>query len=311
MTVYTDGSGILGKIGASFVLPWESKGRYIGTAKEYTVYSAELCGIFEALRELSQSGFHQWPTIIHIFIDNQAAIQAVRDPASHVRSGQIIIEGIVQYLDLLRGKGVNTVLHWIPAHEGFPGNEKADLEAKKATGWCLQNGKELDTPYISHRAYHSGYQLTAKVKRAIKQHFQEEWSSRWGGTERGVDLRRICPTPTKEVLSIHQGALRWQSSIITQLRTGKIGLASFLYSRKVPGVRDGKCSLCKREDQTVGHVLLRCPAIQVQRNQMWKAIDKSDHWNRPSLPVLLTRYAKQAANFIQDTRLIRQYQSID
>ena len=150
-----------------------------------------------------------------------------------------------------------------------------------------------------------------KAKQAIKQHYQRQWQHKWSRTDHGADLRRICPTPTKEILTVHQGASRYQSSVITQLRIGKIGLASFLYSQKVPGIESGVCTLCKREDQIVGHVLLRYPALQGRRNQMWKAIDKSDHWNRPSLPLLLTWYAKQAAKFIQDTRLIRQYQPID
>ena len=309
-TVYTDGSGISGKIGASFVLPSGSEGRYLGTENEYTVYSAELCGIYEALRAISYTytGIpNQSSKVLHIFTDNQAAIQAVQDPASHIRSGQIIIKGIIQCLDFLRGKGTRVVVHWIPAHEGFPGNEQADQEAKKATGWRLQDGKEVDTSNTGPKAYHTGYQLTVKVKRAIKQYYLSQWQCQWSQADHGADLRRICPTPTKKILTVHRGASRWQSSLITQLRTGKIGLASFLHSQNVPGVRDGKCSLCKREDQTVGHVLLRCPAVQAQRNQMWRDINKLDHWNRPLLPVLLTRYAKQAAKFIQDTRLIRQY----
>ena len=147
--------------------------------------------------------------------------------------------------------------------------------------------------------------------RAIKQHYQRQWQCQWSQADHGADLRRIYSTPTKDILTAYQGVPRHQSSVITQLRTGKIGLASFLYSQKVPGMESGICLLYKKEDQTVGHVLLRCPVLQGQRNQMWKAIDKSDHWNRPSLPLLLTWYAKQAAKFIQNTRLVRQYQPID
>ena len=51
-TIYTDGSGISEKIGTSFVLSSESKSCYLRTEKKYTVYSAELCGICEALRAI-------------------------------------------------------------------------------------------------------------------------------------------------------------------------------------------------------------------------------------------------------------------
>ena len=214
-TVYTDGSSILGKIGASFVLPSGSEGRYLGTENEYTVYSAELCGIYEALRAISYTytGIpNQSSKVLHIFTDNQAAIQVVQDPASHIRSGQIIIKGIIQCLDFLREKGTRVVVHWIPAHEGFPGNEQADQEAKQATGWRLQDGIEVDTSNPGPKAYHTGYQLTVKVKRAIKQYYLSQWQCQWSQADHGADLRRICPTPTKKILTVHRGASRWQSS---------------------------------------------------------------------------------------------------
>ena len=305
-TCYTDGSGIAGKIGAACVLMSQSFGSYLGTDDDYTVYAAELTGIFEALSTI-YSRTNVGPQTWHIFTDNQAAIQTIKDPGSRVRSGQIIVQGIVQKLDALRWRGAKVIFYWIPAHEGFPGNEIADQEAKKATGWRLQDGKGVNTSDTAKEAYYSGLRLITKVRYAIKRHYQQDWAKQWAEAKHGSDLRRICSAPTKEVISIRQGATRVQSSLITQLRTGKIGLASFLFSRKVPGIESAQCPLCKREDQTVGHVLLRCPILQKRRNEMWKAIDKSDHWNRPSLEVLLTRYAKQAAKFIQDTRLLRQY----
>ena len=176
-TVYTDGSGISGKIRASFVLPSGSKDRYVGTEKKYTVYSAELCGICEALIAILNTFLdtpNQTPQVFYIFTDNQATIQTIQDPASHIRSGQIIIDGIVQCLNFLRVRGTRVIIHWIPAHEGFPGNEQADQEAKKAAGWRLQNGKEVDTPNIGPKAYHTGYQLAVKMKQAIKQHYQRQ-----------------------------------------------------------------------------------------------------------------------------------------
>ena len=92
-----------------------------------------------------------------MFTDNQAAIQAIQDPASHIWSGQIIINGIVQCLNFLRLRGTRVIINWVPAHEGFPGNEQADQEAKKATGWRLQNRKEVDIFNISPKAYHNRY----------------------------------------------------------------------------------------------------------------------------------------------------------
>ena len=305
-TCYTDGSGIAGRIGSACVLMSQSFGSYLGTDDDYTVYAAELMGIFEALNTMYYRTM-LGPLTYYVFTDNQATIQTIRDPGSRVRSGQFIVQGIIDSIDALRGKGIRVIFCWVPAHEGFPGNEAADEGAKKATGWRLQNGRGVMTADTAKKAYYAGYRLTSKVKYAIKQYYQQKWADQWREAKHGSELRRICPAPTKNNIHIHQKATRKQSSLIVQLRTGKIGLASFLYSRNVPGIDSAKCMLCKREDQTVGHVLLRCPVLQSQRNHMWKQIQKSDHWNRPLLEELLTRYAKQAANFIQDTRLLGQY----
>ena len=112
-TAYTDGSGISGKIRASFVLLLGSEGRYLETEEEYTVYSAELCGICETLRAIfyTTTITDQSPKIFHMFTDNQAAIQAVQDPASHIQSGQIILDRIVQCLDFLWGKEIQVIIH--------------------------------------------------------------------------------------------------------------------------------------------------------------------------------------------------------
>ena len=51
----------------------ESKDRYLETEKKYIVYSAELCGIYEALKAISnilQDSPHQILRIFYIFTDN-------------------------------------------------------------------------------------------------------------------------------------------------------------------------------------------------------------------------------------------------
>ena len=134
--VYTDGSGINKKIGTAAVHPAtiEVRRMYMGSSEWYTVYSAELYGIVIALEMVhTMGGLVKKDKKVIINTDNQASIQAIEDPRKH--SGQAFVIAIIQWISTLRGEGYTVELHWIPAHTGIDGNEMADREAKKATGW--------------------------------------------------------------------------------------------------------------------------------------------------------------------------------
>jgi len=58
-------------------------------------------------------------------------------------------------------------------------------------------------------------------------------------------------------LELRKGLNRSESSILTQLRTGNIGLNQYLAKRKVPGIFPRcKCGYLK---ETINHFLLFCP----------------------------------------------------
>lgn len=59
-----------------------------------------------------------------IYTDNQAAIRKIKDPNS--KSGQHLVQNIVTMIDGLQSAGVEIEIHWVPAHVGIAGNEKAD-----------------------------------------------------------------------------------------------------------------------------------------------------------------------------------------
>ncbi|KAL1995354.1 hypothetical protein VTN49DRAFT_1541 [Thermomyces lanuginosus] len=64
------------------------------------------------------------------------------------------------------------------------------------------------------------------------------------------------------------------SSILTQLRTGKIGLASFLHKADVPGSHTGICPHCEQGEETPRHVLIHRPRFQGDR----EALDTMGNW---------------------------------
>ena len=215
---YTDGSGINKEIGAASVSytmgsPWQI---FIGPDTWYTVYSAELHGIIQALTVASLNRPHPTGTVI-INTDNQSSIRAIGDPGK--RSGQIYVTHAVKMINALREQGISTELHWILAHVGIPGNEGADVEAKKATGWRTRlvhgniverNTDETAPPSIIQ------CRMIATVKTAIRKHAYQPWAKEWASETRGNALRRIQPTPSNRTMRLHARIKRAKTSLITQ-----------------------------------------------------------------------------------------------
>ena len=76
-------------------------------------------------------------------------------------------------------------------------------------------------------------------------------------------------------VQIHQNLSRAQSSIAIQIRSEHIGLNSYLYRRKVPGVDSPKCQ-CGYPTQNVRHMVMTCPQWARGRGDfLRKANDRS------------------------------------
>lgn len=150
-------------------------------------------------------------------------------------------------IDGLCATGVEIDLRWVPAHVGIPGNEKADIEAKKATGlkkMRKRNNKvvEADTKYTALPA-HGTKPLQKCVRTTLAKSALAEWRREWETETKGRHLRPLVNVPTRDILEIHKGLDKQLSSLVVQMRTGKIVLRKFLYERRVPGVED-KGSTC-------------------------------------------------------------------
>ena len=97
-----------------------------------------------------------------------------------------------------------------------------------------------------------------------------DWEKRWHAENRklgrivrpGTDPggRRVVPEdtpPTKQTLKLHEGLRKAESALLTQARTGRIGLAKFLYGRHVPGFTTATCQ-CRAGHETPRHMALYC-----------------------------------------------------
>lgn len=81
--MYTDGSGINEKVGASATAKTVSWNSFLGSTNLFTVYSGELYGILLGTGLASHVEYR--PGRVFTCVDNQASIRAIGNPSS--RSG--------------------------------------------------------------------------------------------------------------------------------------------------------------------------------------------------------------------------------
>jgi hypothetical protein len=101
----------------------------------------------------------------------------------------------------------------------------------------------------------------------------EDWKERWKRERDRKRVERIVrpktdpsssskaipkdTLPNEAVLKLHFRLRKAESSVLVQARTGRIGLAKFLYNRKVLGVLTAQCR-CRAREETPQYIALFC-----------------------------------------------------
>jgi len=68
----------------------------------------------------------------------------------------------------------------------------------------------------------------ASTQRALCIEAASAWKSEWAASTDGNSLRRLWKEPSKAPLQLYQGLQRAATSVLIQMQTGKIALASYL-----------------------------------------------------------------------------------
>lgn len=229
---------------------------HLGSVKNHTVYEGELVGMILAVELLRREAGRK--DSMALGVDNQAAILATQ--AFNSKPGHYLMDILHDDLRIVipefdRRK---LTIRWSPGHCGIPGNEAADVHAKRAARKETSDINQLPT---SLRLQNSPIPLP-RSKAAAKQQFdakvKNEAITVMKKSPRYERLRKIDPSvPSKHYANLTAKLSRRHSSLIFQFRTGHAPLNKHL--NRINRSTTPKCPRCDREE-TTHHFLIACPA---------------------------------------------------
>ncbi|GAA5900306.1 hypothetical protein JCM6882_002302 [Rhodosporidiobolus microsporus] len=301
IVLYSDGSGLEGRAGASAVWrkrreegeegegEWTFPARGMALGQYQSVYVAELVGVglaLSSLQSMLQARNDTSPLQAHLFLDNQSAASNSCSPfpssGQHLRLANLETYRHLKTVFL----HLHLTLHWVPGHADVAGNEAADKAAKTAALRPVdgeEGGQDGDSDDGVDEV--SGAELP-KSRSALRAAFDEGLPERWNALWQakgvpGAALRRVDHhRPSPHILRLHQHLPRPVSSLLTQLRNSHSHLLADRFRARVAS--SDRCDCGGAE--TVAHFLLSCPLHATHRRELAKAV--GPHYR--NLPLLLT-----------------------
>lgn len=199
-----------------------------------TVFQAELMAINKALEWTVQYRSHDQ---VHLYSDSMSVLEALTDPTN--RDPTIIKTKSLYHKSLSDNKV--TKLHWVKAHVGIEGNERADEAAKEATRQNIYHWEILKS--------------ISRVKYVLKAHSLFEWQVRWTESEKGRITNEYFPRISLKRLV--QGR-------VAHLATGHGRFMAHFNRINLFG--DGKCTCGAIGSGS--HYIETCPKTKLWRDKM-------------------------------------------
>ena len=129
----------------------------------------------------------------------------------------------------------------------------------------------------------------ASSKKKLQKLFTKEWEDQWEEKKRRSypGWQTFCQKPHKNNLKLYKELRKAEASLLLQIRTGRIGLASFLFRAGVPDFPTPLC-VCGQAEETAKHITSSCSLYSRQRQQV--SFNPQDFTTIISNPELLQKF---------------------
>ncbi|XP_063539417.1 uncharacterized protein LOC134748560 [Cydia strobilella] len=247
--IFTDGSRLEGGVGASLSI-WkgetETKAHKLALSRYCTVYQAELLALCRATREAKKYAEKSYG----VYSDSMAALQTIQN---HSCLHPLAVEAR-ENLKAMSLQGKVVTLHWIKAHAGLEGNERADELAKGAAVGSKRK-PDYDQCPVSF------------VKRSIRMSTLDEWNRRYKSGETASITKLFFP----DAVAAYRVTRKSEpNNLKTQLMTGHGGFSEYLNRFKC---KESPSCVCDNNTQeTVPHIIFECPVHDSERFDMEQKI---------------------------------------
>ena len=237
--IYTDGSKNDQGVGSAACS--RNKTRRATLPCEASIFTAELQAIDLAIQMVNETDKRNFT----IFTDSFSSILALQKPE---QSHPAVIQ--IQYkIHELKKRRKFITIAWTPSHVGIKGNERADLEANRAS----RSERECISIYYKD------------MFPVIEEKINQKWSRKW--MESGNKLLQIkkVPTPWKT----NSNLKRRDQNIVNRIRTGHTHLT---HGYLMDGGNQNMipvCEVCGMAQQTVKHILVECTRLEESRKKYW------------------------------------------
>ena len=244
--IYTDGSKDNQGTGCGAVL--NNKTMKQSLPKEASIFSAEICAIYLALKIISANKSKKF--IIHS--DSISVLHSIKNK----KLDNPLIVKLLNKLHYIRNSK-NVIFCWIPGHMGIQGNDKADLLAKTALN--IPPDKTSKLPYTD-------------LKYRIKQIITKKWQQLWDDNSQNK-LYQIEPLLKERKLDASNS--RREETTLSRLRIGHTRLThSFILKEEPPP----KCP-CGNQ-YTIRHILIECTSLYHIRKKYYNVNNMKELFER-------------------------------